>query len=232
MDTGCSSGSEALPRILPFAAFMGFVALESGTAWLITHHSASPQWQHLVYVVKVIVAGAVLWRYRACYRELSWCDLRLTGRTAASIMLGLAVFAAWIGMTWPFATLGTPQGFNPYLVSDPLARWLTIAFRLAGAVIVVPVMEELFWRSFLTRYVISIDFSKVSIGAFTWPSFVVSVVLFGLEHDYYLAGMLAGALYNLLLYRTKSLAQCIVAHGATNLALGIYVLQTGKWNFW
>lgn len=223
---------ETLPRVLPFAVFMGCIALENGATSLISHHLISPLWQHLLYAVKVVVVGMILWGYRYRYRELSWRDLRQPWHTAASIMLGLAVFATWIDMTWPFATISLPQGFNPSLVTDPLGRWLTVAFRLAGAVIVVPVMEELFWRSFLIRYIISVDFSNVAIGTYSLPSFLVSVALFGLEHNYYLAGMLAGALYNLLLYRTRSLAQCIAAHGVTNLALGIYVLQTGKWNFW
>ncbi|MGA7827253.1 MAG: CPBP family glutamic-type intramembrane protease [Geobacteraceae bacterium] len=56
--------------------------------------------------------------------------------------------------------------------------------------------------------------------------------MFGLEHNLFLAGIMAGIAYNLLLYRTKSLSACILAHGLTNLALGIYVLQTGKWYFW
>ena len=224
--------TQALPRILPFAVFMGFIGLESGATWLITHHGATPFWQHALYAVKVVVVGSILWHYRRSYPELSWRDLGNFGWTATGIVLGLAVFAAWIAMTWPFATFGSPQGFNPYLVTDTLGRWLVIAFRLAGAVIVVPIMEELFWRSFLIRYVISADFAKIEIGTFTWPSFLASVALFGIEHNYYLAGMMAGTCYNLLLYRSRSLAQCIVAHAVTNLALGIYVLQTGKWNFW
>jgi CAAX prenyl protease-like protein len=93
-------------------------------------------------------------------------------------------------------------------------------------------MEELFWRSWLLRYIISQDFKSVEIGRFTLPSFLIGTVMFGLEHNLWLAGIMAGALYSLLLYRTKSLAQCIVAHAVTNLLLGIYVLQTGKWYFW
>ena len=93
-------------------------------------------------------------------------------------------------------------------------------------------MEEIFWRSFLIRYIISSDFEKIPIGRFTWSSFLISTVLFGLEHNLFLAGMMAGIAYNLLLYRTKSLAHCIFAHAVTNLLLGIYVLATGKWQFW
>jgi CAAX prenyl protease-like protein len=93
-------------------------------------------------------------------------------------------------------------------------------------------MEELFWRSFLIRYIIGNDFSKIPIGTFSWASFLITVVLIGLEHHYFLAGMMAGAVFNLLLYFTRSISQCILAHAVANLALGIYVLQTGKWLFW
>jgi hypothetical protein len=43
---------------------------------------------------------------------------------------------------------------------------------------------------------------------------------------------MAGAAYNLLLLRTKSIAQCILAHAVTNFLLGMYVLITKQWFFW
>jgi CAAX prenyl protease-like protein len=93
-------------------------------------------------------------------------------------------------------------------------------------------MEELFWRSFMIRYIIDKNFDTVRMGMFTWGSFLITVVLFGLEHNYVYAGLMAGVVYNLLLYRTRSLAQCILAHAITNLALALYVVVTGKWQFW
>jgi hypothetical protein len=53
-----------------------------------------------------------------------------------------------------------------------------------------------------------------------------------MEHNMFLAGILAGAIYNLLLYYTKSLSQCVLAHAVTNLALGFFVLLSQKWYFW
>jgi hypothetical protein len=43
---------------------------------------------------------------------------------------------------------------------------------------------------------------------------------------------MAGVLYILILYRSRSLAQCVLAHAITNLALKGYFLLTGKWDFW
>jgi CAAX prenyl protease-like protein len=93
-------------------------------------------------------------------------------------------------------------------------------------------MEELFWRSFLIRYLISSKFESVPVGAVTPFSFVATVVLFGLEHDLWLAGMVAGAAYTGLLVYTKRLWPCILAHALTNFALGIHVLMTHEWKWW
>jgi CAAX prenyl protease-like protein len=138
----------------------------------------------------------------------------------------------WVNLDQSFATLGEPEGFNISVFENNILKASMIFFRMAGAVIVVPVMEEIFWRSFLLRFIIKNEFTSIPIGCFTWMSFLITIVLFGLEHNYYIAGIMAGIAYNLLLYRTKSIAQCILSHAVTNCALGIYVLSTGHWNFW
>ena len=135
-------------------------------------------------------------------------------------------------MDGSFATVGKPAGFNPVAFESGLLRAGMTFSRLTGAVVVVPVMEELFWRSFLIRYMIKHNFMRVSIGQFTWVSFLLTTFLFDLEHNLYLAGIMAGIAYNLLLYRTKSIFHCIVGHTVTNLALGMYVIYTGQWHFW
>jgi CAAX prenyl protease-like protein len=93
-------------------------------------------------------------------------------------------------------------------------------------------MEELFWRSFLLRYLIQPDFRRVPLGTFTWSSFIISVALFGVEHNQWFAGIVAGLLYTLLLYRSRSLSSCILAHAVTNFLLGMYVLITQEWQYW
>ncbi|BCO11434.1 Abortive infection protein [Citrifermentans bremense] len=93
-------------------------------------------------------------------------------------------------------------------------------------------MEEIFWRSFLLRYLVDTDFESIPIGSFTWSSFIISTVLFGLEHHFFVAGMIAGVIYSLIVYKTRSIVQCVLAHAITNLALACYVLYTGKWYFW
>lgn len=226
--------NEALPRILPFALFMAFIGLEEALRFGIGKGMVDLPANSLYYLypVKAFSVGLLLVFLRKSYPEIRLKELKEVGKLVISFAAGVVVFLLWVRMDWSFGTQGTPQGFNPGLLSGNFTRAALTVTRIAGAVIVVPVMEELFWRSFLLRYIIGQDFAKVPIGRFTWPSFLISTVLFGLEHHLFLAGMMAGVAYNLLLYYSKSLSQCIVAHAVTNLALAIYVLVTGKWYFW
>jgi len=194
--------------------------------------SFSDQTLFLLYPVKTLITLFLLfWFYRR-YSELDWRDLRRIPETLLSLLLGLIVFVLWINMNWVFASPSPAAGFNPTLFSNPVIANSLIVSRLAGAVLVVPLMEELFWRSFMLRYLIDNQFMKISIGQFTWFSCIACAVLFGLEHNLIWAGIMAGLAYNFLLYRTKSIVQCIFSHAVTNLALGIYVLVSGKWGFW
>ena len=104
--------------------------------------------------------------------------------------------------------------------------------RLIGAALVVPIMEELFWRSFLLRYLITPKFTTIPVGTFTPMSWLITIVLFGLEHHLWFAGMVAGLAYTLLCYLTGRLWPAIIAHGVTNLCLGIHVLVTEEWYWW
>ena len=221
-------------RIVPFAVFMLFIGIQQAAQWGIDKGYGGITDSHLLYLypLKVIVVGLLLLFLFRYYNEVNLRELFDASSTLLSIVAGLLVFILWINMDWPFATFGEGQGFNPTLVEDQAVRSFLIVMRIAGAALLVPVMEELFWRSFLLRYIIDSDFERVKIGTYTLGSFVIGSVLFGLEHNLILAGIVAGAIYSLLLYKTKSLSQCIVAHGVTNLALGVYVLMTQNWKFW
>lgn len=185
-----------------------------------------------LYPVKIIAVGGLLILFRGSYTELTWTDLRCFSKTAISILTGIAVFVLWINLTWPWATIGTLNGFDPSLVSENFTRYLLIISRILGASIVVPIMEEIFWRSWLLRYLVSADFQSVELGRFSFSSFAIGSVLFGMEHNLWFAGIVAGASYSLLLYYSKSLAQCVLAHAVTNFILGLYVIQSSRWEFW
>ncbi|MBT0662739.1 CAAX prenyl protease-related protein [Geobacter pelophilus] len=227
-----SEGS--FPRIAPFALFMAFIAIQEGMRYIGKHGIlAIPEDLFLyLYPVKTVSVGLLLFCYRKSYTEITRNCLTNIGNIFTSVFTGIIVLVLWINMDWSWATVGTSSGFNPSLLSDNVTRYTLIFSRILGAAVVVPIMEEIFWRSWLLRYIISSDFQSVEIGKFTLPSFLIGTIMFGLEHNLWLAGIMAGAIYTLLLYRTKSITLCIVAHGLTNFLLGIYVLQTARWEFW
>lgn len=221
-------------RVLPFVLFMAFIGaaellrLLADLGWLDLSETAL----YYLYPVKALSVAALLYAFRAQYKEVRLRDLGDGKVTAAVCLTGFVTFTLWISIDLTVSVARPPAGFAPVLLPEGPIRLLMTAIRLAGAVLVVPVMEELFWRSFLLRYLIGSDFKSVQVGTFTWTSFLISTVLFGLEHHLVLAGMVAGAIYNVVCYKTRSIAQCILAHAVTNLALGCYVLYTGKWYFW
>ena len=223
-----------LPRIFPFILFMSFIGLEELARFLKGAGliNITEQTLYLLYPVKAFSVGLALIYFRSRYSEIKLWDVLKISHTGISILTGILVFLLWINMDWPFATLGSVNGYNPYIFDYRALRVVLVISRLTGAMVVVPVMEELFWRSFLIRYIIKTDFMKIPIGQFTRASFLITAVLFGLEHNLWLAGIMAGIAYNLILYRTKNISHCIIAHAVTNLALGLYVLNTGKWQFW
>jgi uncharacterized protein len=225
---------KALPRYLPFAVFMAFIGLNEVLQALAQHgiFRLDPTLLYYLYPLKTLVVGYLLFRYRNVYDELKIKDLSKIGTTLAVLCVGLLVCLLWVQMDWTLDGSPSPAGFNPSLLPDPAVRVVMTCVRIAGAVLVVPLMEELFWRSFLIRYLIDSNFAKVTTGTFTWGSFLITVALFGAEHNYIYAGIMAGVVYNLVLYKTRSLSQCVLAHAVTNLVLAIYVVATGNWQFW
>jgi len=166
-------------------------------------------------------------------------ELRPT-RPAASIGIGLVVFAVWIGPDtlfgyrhyWLFenAITGTVGVTLPAGLQRSAAFLLT---RAAGSTLLVPVIEEMFWRAWLMRWLINHDFQSVPLGAYLPSAFWITAALFASEHGpYWEVGLAAGVVFNWWMVRTKSLADCILAHSVTNGALAAYVVAAGAWRYW
>jgi hypothetical protein len=150
-----------------------------------------------------------------------------------AILIGLVAIVIWIGIDPLYPKMGKAVvPFDPTTIQSVAQRNVFILFRVFGAVIVVPVMEELFWRAFLIRWLVNENFKSVAVGTFTWMSFAVTVALFGGEHYQWLAGLICGAMYNWLYYRRKDVFACVVAHAVSNAALAAWVLTRGDWKFW
>lgn len=212
-----------IPYAAPFALYMLLLAFESSRTVF------------FLYPVKVAAVAALLFLLRKHYDELllpcSADSLKLAAITGiVVIFIWIAIDSSYVHLNQLMNKSSTP--FDPTTIQTPAWRWTFIAFRGAGHVLVVPVMEELFWRALLIRWLINEDFKAVRIGAFSLMSFGVTVVLFGLEHNQWLAGMICCVLYNILYYRTRSIVACVVAHTISNAILAGWVLVRGDWKFW
>jgi CAAX prenyl protease-like protein len=218
--------------VLPFAVFMGGLALIS-----LVHSFApaenAPLWlaepKYWIFPLQTVLCGALLvWFWKAYEWGAKW-------HVITAVLTGLVVLALWISPQWLLGAEERTDGFNPGLFAGSAALyWGTLILRFIRLVVIVPLLEEIFWRGFLLRYLIKEDFTKVSFGTFSWFSFGVVTVMFGLAHfgPDFIPALLTGAIYNLLAVKTRSLACCVLAHAVTNLGLGLYIMQTGQWGFW
>ena len=205
------------PYVAPFALFALFT-------YLPTFVDISPL---IIYPIKTIVVAYSLWYYRSAYMH----EIRVSFDWAA-VLSGVAVFFIWIAPEGLYPQIGYSE-FNPYeSVDNSFAIFFVIAFRLLGAALVVPVMEEVFWRSFAMRFVVRHDFKSLPLGYFSWFSFIFVSIIFGFEHHRWLVGIPAGMVYAGILYRRKNLFDPILSHSITNFLLGMYVLATQQWSFW
>ena len=205
-----------IPYVLPFIALFVFIYL--GPLLNIS--------KGIIYPVQTIAIGVCLYYFRKAYLNEIRPQLDLP-----AILAGMFVFMIWVGIEGYYPAIGSSE-FNPYEYGKESMIWVLMGFRLAGAVLVIPLMEELFWRSFAIRFLINDKFKDIPLGQFTWPSFIIVSIAFGFEHHRWLPGIIAGMVYAGVLYRTKNLFSPILSHAVTNLLLGIYVITTKQWTFW
>ena len=218
----------ALARVTPFAAFMVLLAVRGAVpddgSW-----GFDPRWLYGLTVL--IVGGSLAWFWRE-YGELVSQNLPSLAEAALAVAVGLTVFGLWIHLDAPWMRLGEPSaGFIPKDANGQL-MWPLIAVRWVGASLLVPVMEELFWRSFLMRWVQSPQFESVVPQQVGLKAVVLSTFVFMLAHTLWLAAVIAGLAYAWLYIRTGKLWVPVIAHAVTNGALGVWVLQTQHWAFW
>ena len=218
----------ALVRTVPFVAFMLLLALRGS----LSPQSAlglDPRW---IYGLTVLVVGGLLaWFWRE-YGELVTQTLPSPSELLLAVVVGVAVFVLWVNLDALWMRLGEPSaGFVP---TDLQGRvlWPLVAVRWVGASLIVPVMEELFWRSFLMRWVQSPIFESVLPRNVGPRAVLIATFIFVLAHTLWLAATIAGLAYAALYIRTGKLWLAVIAHGVTNAALGAWVVATGNWQFW
>jgi len=212
-------------RIIPFLVYIFFIVAADMLGRL-GFSAAELRWLYPVKIFAVVVTLVMFYRH---YTELHSWRVSPIGAVCAT-GVGVVVFILWINFSSGWLLIGTPEGFDPR--TDGQIDWLLVAIRIAGAALVVPIMEELFWRSFLMRWMEASDFEAVAPAAVRLQSVMIAAVLFGFEHNQWLAGVAAGVAYSVVYMRQGSLWSAILAHAVTNGVLGLWIVSTANWTYW
>jgi hypothetical protein len=225
-----SSRYDIIAYVAPFVLFIALTMVES-RGWLGLRYEA-------VYTTKIAVVAGALGSFRRRYPKISSSGFQLAAG------LGAAGLVVWLAFDWLQSAIpglqplieavmsGSREGYDPFSGEATVARVAFIVVRLIGLVLVVPIMEEVFWRGFLARYLIADDFRNVQQGNFTPFSFIVVTVAFASVHPEVLSALAWGAMVNWLYRKTANLWACVVMHAVTNGLLGAYILATGNWRLW
>jgi hypothetical protein len=226
--SGVSGRHRLVAHIAPMLIFLVLLSLDH-----LLKTSDGPLWrsspEFWIYPLQTFLCGATLIFFWHDY------NFQVLRRPAFVVTIALAVFILWIAPQQFLQSPARLTGFNPdVLATHPIFYCLTLFLRFLRLVIVMPLIEEIFWRSFLLRYLISESFDSVPFGTFSWISFTIVALGFAFSHSMpdWPAALVAGALYNLVAYRSQTLISCVVAHSLTNLALGLWIISTGQWGFW
>ena len=226
-----ANDSLAWPRILPFALLIAGLALQS----LIDAALPTGQWyvwmQDWIYVVRTAPIALVL-----CFVWMQLPELKVFTMSRSdlliSIVVGAIVFVLWITLG-PLVRLSLdPDASKIPWPNEPGQQYVWIVLRVCSAVVLIPIIEEIFWRSYLMRRLDQFDFYNLPAAAVSWFSIVVTSFVFALAHRELLAAFITGIIYAYLYRRTGKLWTAIVAHGTTNLLLAAYVLKTGSYEYW
>jgi CAAX prenyl protease-like protein len=207
-------------RVAPFLIFLALTFCQGKFG------AASASW---FYLGKTLAGAWLIWAMRPLVIEMRWAF------SWEAVCVGVGIFAVWVGLDpyYPhFLTSGATGNPQDQFGENSALACFFIAVHLMGMTLVVPPLEEVFYRSFLYRYFANPDFLLVPLNRFLpWP-FVATSVVFGLSHNEWLAGILCGAAYQWLVLRKNRLGDAMTAHAITNFLLGAWIIWRGAWNFW
>jgi CAAX prenyl protease-like protein len=206
--------------VIPFAAFAALTMVQGQFGDVA---------QYWIYALKTLIAAWLLWLGRSHIKELKWSV------SWEAAVIGVAVFALWVGLDGYIPTLTRhPGNYNPTRTfgAGSLMAMLFIGVRIIGSTVVVPPMEEVFYRSFIYRYFVKSDFLKVPLNWLDWRAFIITGVIFGISHYEWLPGILCAFAYQWLVFKKNRLGDAITAHAITNFLLGIWVVSRDAYIFW
>lgn len=225
------SGPAPVARVAPFFIFLALTFCQGQFG------PASAYW---FYFAKTLIGVWLIWEMRPFVAEMRWAI------SWEAIVVGIGIFAIWVGLSgeWTtqsslwvklgFSHASTPKLWNPedQFGAGAALAWLMIVVRILGSTFVVPPLEEVFYRSFLYRWVARQDFLSVPLNQFLPLPFLATAAVFGFSHNEWLAGIVCGAAYQWLVIRKNRLGDAMTAHAITNFLLGVWVVWRHAWQFW
>ncbi len=241
--TEATSWKPFLAYVLPFLFFGVFTSVE-GLDSLKGYFTP-------IYVLKVIAVLGALWWGRRYYPVWSWNGVGL------GLLVGIVGGIIWIVLCkWNFEQLVLPgivaklaewfnmpaleewikpasrTAYQPFADGASAAAYGFLLIRLIGMVIVVPIMEELFWRGFLIRIIIDERWQQVPLGKLTRASVIIVTIAFVAVHAEWTAALVWILMIHWLYWKTKNLWACVIAHAASNAVLAAYILAYEQWQLW
>lgn len=251
---------ETASHVLPFAVWIGFIFLFE--IFNASGNPLPDSWLPPAYALKSVICAALLlilrpWRF---YRKSDTAGR--PGGIAESVAAGILLAVIWITPETPLCREyfpGFADFYNRWLIMPPASfpdyyspvhfpalppfhsslsyspercGWFLTIAKLLGSAFVIPFAEEYFFRGFLYRWLRKSRFTEISLSEYDAYYFWIIVLIFGLEHDRWFAGMVAGALFGWLVLRTGRILPAAIAHSITNLLLAIYVIYSNQYGFW
>ena len=213
-------------RIMPFVVFCVITT---------TGGLMGADWKFWLYALKVFVGAWLVWEMRPYVAEMRWAF------SWETVVVGVVIFMIWVGLDpyYPknhvFMKDTAESIWNPFerFGDGSTTAWALICIRILGMTIIVPPLEEVFYRSFLYRYIVKYDFQKVALSHFDGVALAITSLLFGIVHFQWIPGIICGLAYQWLVIRKGRLGDAMTAHAITNFLLGCYVVWKGgaAWKF-
>jgi uncharacterized protein len=239
-------------HVVPFVVFMVFMlVLQFVGPRIEWKHPDAPWWRQdpalFIYPIQTLVSLGVLLFYRKFYHFHFSLKGSLIGMLFGAIGIGFWLLPSYLYDAWHLTgktdgwmrLLGIAErndGFDPGIFHQPIAYWATLVLRFFRAAVVVALVEEIFWRGFLMRFVCDWegDYWKQPFGRAHWLSYLVVTGAFILSHGSldYAGAFIYGSLTYALCVWSKSLGACVVMHGTANFLMGLYIMQTGHYGLW
>jgi CAAX prenyl protease-like protein len=221
--SGKLQASPLLARVLPFVVFLVLTACQG---------SFGPESHFWVYLAKYVVGGWLVWVTWPLVSEMRWAV------SFEALLAGTLVFILWITVP-KFSAPDDSWDLHKHFGSASAMFWVFAGVRIAGSTLLVPLLEEVFYRSFLYRYILAPNWLFTAHNQFSARPFLVTSIVFGITHQHWLAGIACGMIYQLLVLRTNRIGDAITAHAVTNFLLGLWVITQGfgyagksQWHFW